>query len=411
VQLATADDGDRWVRCWTRRLRRPDGQRIEVGVHLDVTEQRRAEALQTEAERAARLSQEKSAFMALMSHRLRTPLNAVLGFTQLLAQDVTEPLGQRQRERLARIDSAGQELLAMVDDVFELAQLDVDGQTSALLPVPASQLVSQVHEAVQPLARQRGVQLRVDDKTGAATLATDRRRLGQALVHLMSHGVRTSERGGWVGLQAAVQGDRCQITLRLGSGPDEAGEQRELAFDTVAAPLEHSGSGDALIGLDLVRQVLERLGARVEWPSTEGALRLALPLAAPAVPPASGLKLLCIEDNPVNLMLVRELVAMRPSIQFHSADDGLSGLALAAAHRPDVVLLDLQLPDIPGAEVLARIRMQPALAHCRVIALSANAIPDDIRASREAGFDDYWTKPIDFDRFLAGLDRLASARR
>ena len=411
VQLAEPAGTERWVRCWTRRLVREDGRRIEVGVHLDVTEQRRVEAMQTEAERAARLSREKSAFMALMSHRLRTPLNAVLGFTQLLAQDSAEPLAMRQRERLARIDSAGHELLAMVDDVFELALLDTDAEVPVRLPFPLSQLIAQLHDAVLPLARQRGVQLKFDEEGVAATLATDRRRLVQALAHLISHGVRCSERGGWVGLQAHQAGNRCLLTLKLGGATTDTGEQRELAFDTMGLPQHRGGSGDELIGLDLVRQVLERLGAELEWPSVQGALRVSLPLAETASDRcAVGLKLLYIEDNPVNLMLVRELVAMRPGIRFHSADDGLSGLAVAAAERPDVVLLDLQLPDIPGAEVLARLRQDPNLSACTVIALSANAVPDEVRASRRAGFDDYWTKPIDFDRFLSGLDRLSAAR-
>jgi hypothetical protein len=408
------DDGvERRVRAWTRRYLR-HGRRIAMGMHLDVTEQIRNEESQREAERAARASREKSAFMALMSHRLRTPLNAVLGFAQLMAQDPNDALSVRQRERLARIDAAGHELLAMIDDVFELAELDAESAPPARLPVALAAVVTQLREAVEPLARQRNVALRVPELPAALHVATDRRLLGQSLLHLAAHAVRRNERGGWVELRAAEEPGWCRLELRDG-GPQLTPQQRELLFDTPALPVPATASGDALVGLDLVRQALERLGAQIHWlhpEATDSALVVRLPLAASEPPPAAApaLKLLCIEDNPVNLMLVQELVAMRPGVRFFSAMDGESGLALAAAERPDAVLLDLHLPDIPGQEVLARLRADPRVAGCRVIALSANAMPEDIRHALALGFDDYWTKPIDFDHFLAGLDRLATGR-
>jgi CheY-like chemotaxis protein len=190
-------------------------------------------------------------------------------------------------------------------------------------------------------------------------------------------------------------------------------EQRELLFDTPAADDGQATHGDALVGLDLVRQALGRLGAQVEWMHPDPAdnvLLVRLPLADQAGPSApAAMTLLCIEDNPVNLMLVQELVAMRPGIVLHSAVDGSSGLAAAAALRPDVVLLDLHLPDMDGRQVAAQLRADPRTAGCRLVALSANAMPEDIREARAQGFDDYWTKPIDFDRFLGGLDAIASA--
>ena len=129
--------------------------------------------------------------------------------------------------------------------------------------------------------------------------------------------------------------------------------------------------------------------------------------------PASGapeLHVLCVEDNPVNLQLVRELMALRPVVRLRTAVDGNSGLAAALAERPDLLLLDLQLPDIDGIEVMRRLRGEPSMQGCRIVALSADAMPEHIEAARKAGFDDYWTKPIEFDSFLAQIDRLASRR-
>jgi len=121
-----------------------------------------------------------------------------------------------------------------------------------------------------------------------------------------------------------------------------------------------------------------------------------------------GLHVLCVEDNPVNLQLVRELIALRPQVRLRTAVDGLSGVAAALDERPDLLLLDLQLPDIDGVEVMRRVRGEPAMAGCRIVALSADAMPDHISAALAAGFDDYWTKPIQFDAFLGHLDRMAA---
>ncbi|HEX7638187.1 MAG TPA: response regulator [Burkholderiaceae bacterium] len=116
-------------------------------------------------------------------------------------------------------------------------------------------------------------------------------------------------------------------------------------------------------------------------------------------------RLLYVEDNELNLMIVGELVRRRGGIEFHSAPDGVAGVAGAARLRPGLVLVDMQLPDIGGLEVLARLRADPATAGLRIVALSANAMPDDIRRALDAGFDDYWTKPLDFAAFNAALDR------
>lgn len=416
------DDGrERWVRAWTRRTERV-GRRTSMGMHLDVSEQVRHEELQREAEReaerSARASREKSAFMSLMSHRLRTPLNAVLGFAQLMAQDTVEPMSPRQRERLARIDAAGAELLAMIDDVFELAAIDEGGKGGTRSAVPLDAVVAQLRESVEPLARLRGVALRFGEAPAGVRVATDRRLLGQSLRHLLAHAVRRNERGCELTLSVEVASPWARLALRDG-GPRLTPRQRELLFDAPAMRVDDPSHGDPLVGLNLVRQALERLGVQMEWVDSDvagiadTALVVLIPLAEelPASGTAAPLTLLCIEDNPVNLMLVQELVAMRPEIRFASAVDGEGGIQAALAQPPDVVLLDLHLPDIDGHDVLARLRGDARTAGCHVIALSANALPEEIRAARAQGFDDYWTKPIDFDRFLAGLDALARSHR
>jgi CheY-like chemotaxis protein len=166
------------------------------------------------------------------------------------------------------------------------------------------------------------------------------------------------------------------------------------------------------------------MGGRLQLHSRPGEgseFRVWLPLAgAPAAAPApadlgvvpaltsDALSVLYVEDNAVNVLVMRELVGLRPNITLHVANDGRSGVEAALQHRPDLVLVDMQLPDMDGHELLRRLRAQRLAA--TLIALSANAMPDAVEQARAAGFDDYWTKPIDVARLLAGLDRLAAAR-
>ena len=135
-------------------------------------------------------------------------------------------------------------------------------------------------------------------------------------------------------------------------------------------------------------------------------------MSVPSAPTSSAphaLHVLCVEDNPVNLQLVRELIALRPQVRLSTAADGLSGVQSALAEPPELVLLDIQLPDIDGVEVMRRLRAEVPTAGCRIVALSADAMPERISAALAAGFDDYWTKPIQFDAFLGHLDRMVAA--
>jgi CheY-like chemotaxis protein len=146
-------------------------------------------------------------------------------------------------------------------------------------------------------------------------------------------------------------------------------------------------------------------------PDTPPSAPAAAGSVASAVEDGPLLRVLCIEDNPVNMILVQGLVALRPRVSLYCAVDGLSGVAMALAQRPEVVLIDMQLPDIDGFEVQRRLRAEPMLAASRLIALSANGLAEDIARGMAAGFDDYWTKPIDFKLFLKKLDELIATPR
>jgi PAS domain S-box-containing protein len=422
--------GWRWLVAQGRALRDATGRRRGMaGINIDITERKEADALRQQKALAEQASREKSAFLARVSHELRTPMNAVLGFTHLIEDDAVEPPSARQRARLQHIAAAGAQMMALVDDLLELASLDAGPLAVPVERVALGEVALQVQDVLAGLAQLHGVALHSGALAAGCTVRADRRRLTQALTHLAGYAIRRQPRGGWVELgchvEPGVGAVQAVLTVRDG-GPDYTDSERAGLFEPFARRGEpqHAEGGGTGIGLALALRLAQALGGRIDVDNQPGAgceLRLCLPAEPEAVPGAAAapapavpmpgslpLSVLCVEDNPVNQILVRELLALRPSVRLREAVDGLSGVALALQECPDVLLLDLQLPDISGLEVLARLRATPAMAGCTYIALSANAMPDDIASALAAGFDDYWTKPIDFASFLAGIDRLAA---
>ncbi|QPF76160.1 PAS domain-containing protein [Roseateles sp. DAIF2] len=409
-----------------------------TGVNVDVTERHKAQALMLEGQRLEQLKRTQSEFLARVSHELRTPMNAVLGFAQLMAYDNAEPLTARQSERLARIDTAGRHLLALIDDVLDLARIDADRQPLADEPVPLDALAREALGWVADQALAAGVSLRLARPRLPGRVRADKRRLGQVLVNLLTNAIKYNRRGGWVEVETRGLNDGwaeeastewALVVRDSGRGMTPEAKQRIFEpFNRLGAELEGiAGTG---IGLTIVRQLTERMGGHIEVDSEPGVgsefrvwLRAdeedtrpapldELPVLTRPQPAPAGqrLKLLCIEDNAANLLLVRELLALRPQFEFSSADCGRAGLALALQLRPDVILLDMQLPDLHGSQVLRALRRAPELSACRVIALSANAMNSDIQTALAQGFDDYWTKPLEMARFLRGLDALLEER-
>jgi PAS domain S-box-containing protein len=427
-RIVWPDGTERWLLTVGKSLRDPQGKPLGmVGIDVDVTQRRRAEQALRDRDAAERASRSKSEFLARMSHELRTPLNAVLGFAQLIEHDGAESLSPAQLERVSRIRTAGQHLLSLISDVLDLSGVEAGTLPLSVEPVALDLAFEEVRQWVASQAERSRVSLQFEP-SGLWVLG-DRRRLRQVLANLITNAVKYNRPGGHVWLRARRHGGACEIEIRDdGRGLSE----QQLAhlfepFNRLGA--EREGIEGVGLGLMIVRHLVEYMGGRIDVESRIGAgttMRVALAVAAPsaaeeavAAPPevapaadgAAHLRILYVEDNPVNLLLVEELVALRPGMQLTSAPDGASGVQAARMQRPDMVLVDMQLPDIDGFEVLRRLRAEPALAATTVVALSANAMPDDVARARQAGFDDYWTKPIDFKRFLDGLDAIAARHR
>jgi PAS domain S-box-containing protein len=402
-----------------------------LGVTWDITEQRRAEQALRDKLAAERASQAKSQFLARMSHELRTPLNAVLGFAQLLGNDPAETLSARQGQRVERIHSAGLHLLALIDDVLDLATIESDALPLAQEPVSLQGSLDDVMQWTHLQAAQAGVAVHAAPMA-ACWVRADPRRVRQVLSNLLSNAIKynRAEAGQvWVTAQPVQREgqDAWQLSVR-DSGRGLSAEQRSQLFQPFnRLGAERGNIQGTGIGLAIVHHLVRLMGGEMSVSSEPGEgsdFRVTLRAAAAPAPadasPRSGLpddphpasspaplSLLYIEDNPVNVLLVQELVAMRSDLSLSVAVDGNSGVAQALASRPQVVLVDMQLPDIDGFEVLRRLRAEKSLAGTTLVALSANAMPEDVNRARAAGFDDYWTKPIDFHAFLRALSELA----
>jgi CheY-like chemotaxis protein/anti-sigma regulatory factor (Ser/Thr protein kinase) len=396
----------------------------QIGVNWDVTEARINELERQERIAAQRENRAKSEFLARMSHELRTPLNAVLGFTQLMLTAEGPFDAQGDRTRLEHIHSAGEHLLSLVNDVLDLTSLESGELRMELGAVRLAPLVRETLPLVERLAQAHRVTLRCGALDELVVWA-DSTRLRQVLLNLLSNAIKFNRDGGSVTVEADSDGRQVRLRVR-DTGRGLTAEQLRHVWEpfnrlgTEAERIEGSG-----IGLAIVKAIIERMGAQIEATSTPGTgsefivgledARHAQP-RAPARRPAAARgasaakryegRLLYIEDNPVNVLIVEELVARCPGLEITSEGDGEGGVLRAAALLPDLVLVDMQLPDFDGHEVLRRLRAAPVTARIPCIALSANAMPADIERALAAGFADYWTKPIDFRAFMASLDAL-----
>ena len=417
-----------WRDMLTRRSVERDaaGQPIAfVGVSLDVSEARQAERARHLAALAERELEAKSQFLSRMSHELRTPLNAVLGFTQLLQIEAEQEGKTAWIAQLGHVRAAGDHLLALVNDVLDLSGLESGELRLALQPVDLGALIGQSVTLVSSLAERHGVTIDFEpDKVFAMGDAT---RLRQVLINLLSNAVKYNRRGGRVVVKAGRQVDD---KVKLSVGDTGCGLTRaELAllfepftrFGADRVGIEGTG-----IGLTIVKALVRGMGGSIAVASKPGEgtvfeVVLPAPAGSAASAEASGEtsvlqaasengersgRILYIEDNPVNVLLVEELIRSVGGLTLVSEVTGTDGVAKARAMRPDLVLVDLQLPDFDGYEVLRRLRDDPATQTIRCVALSANAMPEDIERGLAAGFADYWTKPIDFSSFVPALKRL-----
>lgn len=385
-------------------------------------EQARQQELERARDEAERASRAKSEFLSSMSHELRTPMNAILGFTQLLQAE--EGMSGDQQDSLHEIFKAGQHLLGLINEVLDLSRIEAGRVDLSLEAVELPELVRECLTLVRPLAEARRIEL---DQTGleACVVRADRTRLKQVILNLLSNAIKYNKEGGEVRILMlpADQPGRCRFGVRdTGSGiaPEHMDELFRPFTRLANAGGEVEGTG---IGLVISQRLVGMMGGGIGVESRlgEGSLFwVELPrdeLAGAAEPRVENLgsvmpragerrySVLYIEDNPANLKLMAQILGRRGDIQFLSAHTAELGLQLALASRPDLILLDINMPGMNGYDVLRNLTMRGPASRPPVIAITANAMPRDIERGLAAGFADYLTKPIDVPAFLAVLDR------
>jgi signal transduction histidine kinase/AmiR/NasT family two-component response regulator len=378
-------------------------------------EQRQARDAADQANRA------KSEFLSRMSHELRTPLNAIIGFAQLLEMDEVD---ERRREPVGHILKGGRHLLVLINEVLDLSRIEAGQLQISQESVPLADTAREALDLVGPLAAMRDITLVADMDALAADchVQADRQRLKQVLLNLLSNAIKYNRIGGRVEMSFAHPSDtRTRITV-IDTGTGIAPEQLARVFEPferLGAELgEIEGTG---LGLALSKRLVEAMGGSITLKSEPGqgtTLTIELDSAeaphaddaaiALIAPPADIIqnaaggryRVLYIEDNLSNLTLVQRILERRPAIELIPAMQGTIGLELAHEHHPDLIVLDLHLPGMPGEEVLKRLKADNTTSAIPVIVLSADASPRQIQRLLRLGAEDYLTKPLDVHRFL-----------
>jgi PAS domain S-box-containing protein len=407
-----------------------------VTVSRDITDRIRLEqSLRRATVDAERASEAKSQFLSRMSHELRTPLNAILGFAQLLELD---PLPNDQASSVDQIQRAGRHLLSLINEVLDISRIEAGQLAVSSESVEVGQVLDEVTALLEPVAEAAAVNMMVEPSTlRDRHVRADRQRLRQVLLNLGSNAVKYNEPGGAVAFRTSLTGDgRLRFSVRdTGPGiPHEQQAQLFVPFSRLGA--ERSGVEGTGVGLALSKQLVELMSGAIGVDSAPGhgstfwvelqtadeagPRRARLPSKTPvlsetgprtaAAPGGAGpggepeLVVLHVEDDESNAALVALVLARRPRVRLVSAVEARLGLELARQHRPQLVLLDLHLPDLSGDELLARFKAMPELADTRVVVVSADATPGRIRRVLDLGVEAYLTKPVDVEALLQLVD-------
>jgi len=430
---ARARDGKETVVSYNATTFRDRDRKLQgvFAAARNVTERKRFErTLQennVELERARAAAEKanlaKSDFLSSMSHELRSPLNAILGFAQLINSD-TPPPTAGQAASVDQILHAGWYLLDLINEILDLAQIESGRMALSREPTSLDEVMLECQAMIEPQGKKRGIIMTFPESGDPWFVDADRTRLKQVLINLLSNAIKYNEPNGTVVVDYSKNADRIRVSVRdTGAGlPPEILRQLFQPFNRLGQ--ERGAEEGTGIGLVMSKRLVELMGGLIGVESTVGSgsvfwfeldaalePKLEANGTAAAVKPDASIQhgaprrtLLYVEDNPANLKLIEQLIARRPDIHLLTAREGTLGVQLARANQPDVILMDINLPGISGIEALKILREDQGTKHIPVIALSANAMPRDIEKGLLAGFFRYLTKPIRVNDFIDTLE-------
>jgi signal transduction histidine kinase/ActR/RegA family two-component response regulator len=367
----------------------------------------------------------KSDFLSSMSHELRTPLNAILGFAELMESDSPLPT-PAQKESIAQILQAGWHLLKLINEILDLAKVESRQVPLSKEPVSLAEVMLGCQSMVEPQAQQRGLRMTFPQFDIPCFVLADRTRLKQVLINLLSNAIKYNIKQGSVEVKCteSTPPGRIHVSIRDTGAGLSPGQLTQLFQPFNRLGQEAGGEEGTGIGLVVAKRLVELMGGVIGVESTVGVGSVfwfeLIAVAEPHVSTDGGdavelthlhmhrgaqlHTLLYVEDNPASLQLVEKIIARHPDMRLLTAVNGNSGIEIARASQPDVILMDINLPGINGFEAQKILRSDPATAHIPIIAVSANAMPLDVERGLKAGFFRYITKPIKVNEFMEALD-------
>lgn len=379
----------------------------------------------------------KSEFLSNMSHELRTPLNAILGFAQIIQLD-DQHLSEQDREHVDYIANAGRHLLDLINDILELSKIEAGKLTVTMDEFPLASILAESLQLVEPLASERGIDIGRPSGPITANVISDFRKLKQAVINLLSNAIKYNKENGSISISCEVIDNnllRLSITDTGKGIPIE--RQNELFKPFSRLDAEDTLTGGTGIGLVLTRYLIEEMNGYIGLNSEEGkgsTFWLDIPLADPdytdgsypsfsfpdedddtdlttttedTVPDNDNIRILYVEDSTFNVRLIQAVVKKHPRLELIVATTAEEGLDKLRAEKPDIVLMDINLPGMNGYEAIKIIRQEPEIADTPVLALSADAMKDAVHEGEQAGFDRYLTKPVDLSILMQTISEIS----